>query len=273
MFSLKKGRALAKISGGKYNGEILYLNTEDNTCCKCCKKCSDYCKNKPCCKKCNLDQNFGDTFIINDGKFLPIPKLEDRGVDYIAGPSGSGKSTYAANLALAYKMVNPKNDFFIFSRGAAKTDPAFSKLNPIQIPINESIVDHPIDITKELTKGCLILFDDCNTIQDDKQKKAIDKLMADIMEIGRKLDINIIITNHLVIPNEKKIARTIMNEMQSLTVFPKSGSTHQIKYCLKQYYGLNNKQITDILEIPSRWITIIKNYPMCILFDKGALLL
>ena len=58
--------------------------------------------------------------------------------------------------------------------------------------------------------------------------------------------------------------------MQSLTVFPKSGSSQQIRYCLKQYYGLNNKQINAILSLPSRWITIYKNYPMCVLYEKGA---
>jgi hypothetical protein len=283
MLNFSKGRPLAKIEGGEYKGEILYIDTtdkEDDNCCDC-KICSKKCYYKPCCKKCTVyyeeinssEENFGDFFKINKGKLLPLPKIDERSVDYIAGPAGSGKSTYAAGLAKAFKKIYPDKDFFIFSRTDSKKDPAFKGLRPIQVPIDESIIEDPIDITNELTGGCLILFDDCNTIQNDKHKKAIDNLIADIMEVGRKLNVWIIITNHLVIPNEKKIARTIMNEMQSLTVFPKSGSSQQIRYCLKQYYGLNNKQIDSVLSIPSRWVTIFKNYPMCVLWDKGAFIL
>lgn len=281
MFSFKSGRPIAKIAGGKYNGEILYLkkDEEEMKCCKC-KRCSKKCLIKPCCKKCNKylsssesEEDLGDYFEIDDGKMIPIPKVDERSVDYIAGPSGSGKTTYSTNLARAFKKIYPEKDFLVFSRADIKNDPAFAGMRPAQVIIDESFVENPIDITKELTAGCLILFDDCNTIPDDKQKRAVDKLMADIMEVGRKLGIWIIITNHLVIPNERKVARTIMNEMQSLTVFPQSGSSQQIRYCLKQYYGLNNKQIDQILAIPSRWITVSRHYPMFILHEKGAFIL
>lgn len=281
MLNFNKGRQLAIIKGGKFDDEILFLDTEDESeeeCCNC-KKCSINCKKKPCCKKCKkyvkdiIDNYKNNIFVINDGKLIPVMKDNERSVDYISGPSGSGKSTYAATLAKSFKLIHPDKDFYIFSRSNPKNDPAFKKLDFITIPIDESIVSNPIDITEELTRGCLVLFDDCNTIIDDKQKKAVDKLMADIMEVGRKLDIWIIITNHLVNPNEKKIARTIMNEMQSLTIFPKSGSSHQIKYCLKTYYGLNEKQINLILSLPSRWVTIFKTYPQTVMYDKGAFVL
>jgi hypothetical protein len=294
MLNFIKGRPLAKISGGKYNNEILYIDTKNDKdtskkkiCGGCnCKTCSKKCLKKKCCKNCRIfyddsessessDLQFeGDFFeVFNKSTLLPIPSVDERSVDYIAGPSGSGKSTYAAKLATSFKKIYPEKDFFVFSRTDARRDPAFAKLKPIQITIDDSIVDNPVDITNELSGGCLILFDDCNTIQNDAQKKAIDKLMADIMEVGRKLNIWIIITNHLVIPNEKKVARTILNEMQSLTVFPKSGSLQQIRYCLKTYYGLNNKQINEITHVPSRWVTIYKNYPMCVLHEKGAYIL
>jgi adenosyl cobinamide kinase/adenosyl cobinamide phosphate guanylyltransferase len=285
MLNFKKGRPLAKISGGEFNGEILYINKENNdeqTCGGCnCKKCSKRCVNKPCCKKCKIyfeesessDDNIGDIMQIDDGKLIPIPSIDERSIDYIAGPSGSGKSTYAANLAKSFKKIFPEKDFFIFSRTNSKNDPAFKGVKQIQVTIDESIVENPIDITKELTNGCLILFDDCNTISDDKQKKAIDHLMKDILEVGRKLNIWIIITNHLVIPDERKLARAMMNEMQSLTVFPKSGSAQQISYCLKHYYGLSKKQIEQIINLPSRWVTIYKSYPQCVLYDKGAYIL
>lgn len=281
MISFKKGRAIAKINGGKLDNELLYINNEeihDDSSGFCdCRNCSPKrCKKRPCCDYCCFNDDLPSDskhIFINDGILSPIPKVEERGVDYIAGPSGSGKSTYAATLASVFKKVYPKSNFYIFSRTDCRDDPAFKHLNPIQVTIDDSIVDDPIDAVSELKGGCMVLFDDCNTIPNDKQRKAVDKLMADIMEVGRKLNIWIIITNHLVIPNEKKMARTVMNEMQSMTVFPKSGSVQQIKYCLKQYYGLNNKQIDMIVSLPSRWVTVFKNYPMCVMHERGAFIL
>lgn len=283
MLTFREGsRPIAKIKGGRYDGEILFLDSEkdkysdsddsQDKCCRC-KKCSKKCQKIPCCKKCKMFGTFNDYFEINDGTIVPLPKIEERSVDYIAGPSGSGKTTYAVCLAKIYKRLHPEKAFFLFSRTNYQNDPAFQEIRPYQIMIDDSIVQHPIDITKELSAGGLLLFDDCNTVQDDKQKKAIDKLMNDIMEVGRKLNITIIMTNHLVIPNERKVARTIMNEMQTFTFFPQSGSAQQIRYCLKTYFGLSNKQIDQILKIPSRWITLHKNYPMCLLHERGVFLI
>lgn len=280
MFNLSKGRPLAKIIGGELDGEF-YLKTDDDQQMDegpCCKKCSTKCQKKPCCGGCRMcyedeDDELGEVFEIDDGKLVQLPKIDERSVDYVSGPSGSGKTTQAVGLMRAFKRIYPEKDIYVFSRADVRNDRAFAGIRPTQITIDESIVKQPIDITKELTGGCMVLFDDCNTVQDDKQKKAIDKLMADIMEVGRKLGIWIIITNHLVIPNEKKVARTILNEMQSLTVFPKSGSVQQIRYVLKNYFGLNNKQIEEIVTLPSRWVTIYKNYPMSVLYEKGAFLL
>lgn len=256
MLNLANGIALAKIIGKKYDGEILYLDKDDQT-----KKDKD-----------PRNTYFGREFIIF-GKLDPILNVKERSVSYIAGPSGSGKTTYAVNLIKNYKKIFPNKDFFLFSRTNHESDPAFKNMKINQVLINENLLDNPVDIEKELTGGCLLLFDDCNTIQNDKLKKQIDKLIADIMEVGRRMDITIIVTNHLVIPNEKKIARTIMNEMQSLTVFPKSGSSQQIMYALKTYYGLNKKQIENILSLPSRWVTINKNYPMYIIYEHGCFIL
>ena len=205
-------------------------------------------------------------------KFEPRLNPYQRTVSYICGPSGSGKSTYAAELIRAYLNFQEK-EFYIFSRTDCRGDPAFKDLKYTQIAINESLIEDPIDITQDLIGGSLVLFDDCNTIQNKKLKDVVEKIMEDILEVGRKLDITIIITSHLVIPNSKNFARTIMNELQYLTVFPKSGSSQQIRYALKTYFGLSNKQIDDILQIKSRWITISKSYPMYVLSERLAYIL
>lgn len=207
----------------------------------------------------------------------PLPDLENRFVEYIAGPSGSGKSTVASELANVFYEEYPKIPIFIFSRTDPTNDPAFEEILDAvtYIPLNENLVQQPLDITTNpfLKQGCLMIFDDVTTVHNDLVKREIEKLLADAMEVGRKLNCNMIITNHLVVPNEKKLARTILNELNMLTVFPRSGSTQQIRYALKTYFGLNNNQIEEILGLKSRWIRISKSYPMYVLYEYGAYIL
>lgn len=243
MLNYKKGNTIAMIDGGKGDGKILFVNPK-------------------------IIKRDEEEIVLKNGKFLPIPPAKGRSVVYIAAPSGAGKTTFAAEYIKAYLAIFPEKDFFIFSRTDAKDDKAFRGMKYSQVKIDKSLIEDPIDITKELTNGCIILFDDVNTILDDKIKKEVDKLMADIMEVGRKLNISIVITNHLVIPNEKKIARTILNECQSLTVFPKSGSVQQIRYCLKNYFGYDDKQIKEFLKEDTRWIMFFKSYPQIVLTER-----
>lgn len=240
MLNYKDGRLIAKVKGGKKNGKILYLDEQDS-------------------------KDGVNHIEIPDGMFIPLADADKREVVYIAGPSGSGKSTYSADYINSFMTIFPKQELFVFSRTDAENDPAFAHLDFNQVLIDDSLIENPIDITEELTEGCIILFDDVNTIQNEALKKAVDKLMADIMECGRKLGIYCVITNHLVIPNERKIARTILNECTSLTVFPKSGSIQQIKYVLKTYFGYSNNQIENFLKTKSRWITFYKTYPQLVL--------
>lgn len=271
MFSFNKGRALAKIKGGEYDGEIIYIKSDND---KCCEKCSEKCcyTKKRCCKLCNQccgkdDEEF-DEIELENSKLITLPNTETREIPYVAGPSGSGKSTHSSKYVEVYKKLFPEKMFLLFSR--KDNDPILDKLNPTRILINEELVNDPIDITKELSGGAIVLFDDVTTIQDDKVRKAVEKLMMDIMEVGRSYDVYIIITNHLVIPNEKKFARTLLNEIQSITIFPKSGSAQQIRYALKTYFGFNNKQIDKVIGLPSRWVTIYKTYPQCVVYETGC---
>jgi len=249
MLNINDGKPIGMVSSGKNSGEIIFISDDDDL------------------------KNGYKTINLKDDKLIPLLDTDQRQVYYIAGPAGSGKSTYTMMLATCYKKIFPKRDIYIFSRTDSRKDPAYAKLKPMQVDINEGLLTQPIDIEKDIKKGSLIIFDDCNTIGDAALKKAVNALIVDILEVGRKLEIWTIITNHLVNPSEKALGRVILNEMQVLTVFPKSGSAHQIKYCLKNYFGLSNKQIQEIFDLKTRWVTIFKNYPMCVMHEHGAYLL
>jgi len=205
-------------------------------------------------------------FIIDDGSLEPMPNLRnERDVLFVAGPSGSGKSTYIGKYIKNYKMTFPKNDVVVISK--VVKDPAFDKFKPIRIEISEeNIIDNPINVSE--FKDCLVVFDDIDTITDNRLLKAVQKLRDDCMEIGRHDRVSVAATSHLLM--NYKLTRGMINEAQTVTFYPRSGSSYQINNFLKAYGGLNKDQIQRIMDLPSRWVTLHKNYPAYVFYEKGA---
>lgn len=259
MFSFKKGIPVARIKGGKDDDKLLRLDTsqhshrhdeeEDQTVYECHKRS-------------HMEER------------LPV---EGRSCVYICGQSGSGKTEKMLSLIKPYSLFFPKKKIFLFSRTNFKEDPAYKKykISPIQIKIDENLLHNPIDITSELKSddGSIVLFDDCATLQNDKLRNCIDKLVMDILEVGRKLDITTIITSHMIIGNTRATSRVILNECNIWCLFPKSGSLQQAKYALKEHVGLSNQQIDELMNLPSRSVSIHKTYPNYIFSDKIAYIL
>lgn len=246
MFTFDKGRPIAKFITGKNKDKPLKLLENDD----------------------NESEILGTDIEFNRSKILPIPNNETR-IYYICGPSGSGKSTMAANILQTYKKQNPKNDIYIFSR--KDRDEVLDKLKPLRIPIDDDLIDNPLDITKEAENGgCCFLFDDYNTIQDKELREAVSKIMHDILEVGRSYNVSCIITNHLINGDNKKDMRTIFNEAHNITIFPKCGNRHGMEYMLKNYIGFDKKIIDRILKLNSRWCTISTTYPNYVLYENGA---
>jgi hypothetical protein len=247
--SFEDGRPIAKIITGKYKGKVIFIDADENA---------------PGAKYSKID--------LRKNKVQPVLDPEIRDIAYIAGPSGSGKSTLASKLALTFKKLFPKKDIYFFSRKNWEEDPAFKKIKPIQVIIDKALVEDPI-VMEDIDPGSLLIFDDVSTITNKAQKDSVYGLIKDVLEVGRARKLDMIITNHLINPNDREFARTILNELKSLTVFPKAGSAYQIRYALKNYFGLSKKQIDEILRIKSRWVTIYKTYPMTILYENGAYIL
>lgn len=238
------------INDGEYDGEILYIDTENK-------------KNR----------NTND-FEIDDGELNILPKMDTREIIYIAGPSGSGKSTLSANYIDKYRTLFPEREVYIFSKvneddklDSIKKHDSKGECKITRVPLTADI--HDIDIATEL-KDSLVLFDDCDTIPDKHISESVSKLKNDILETGRHYNIHCVITSHLISPNDRKNGRVILNECHSLCIFPKCGATQQITYALKTYFGFNNNQIQKIIELPSRWVLVNKSYPQYILYDKGC---
>jgi len=246
MLSFKEGRPIAKITSGKYKDEIIYVNDNEDA------KDSLY-------AKIDLKRN----------TLAPIMDPENRSVWYIAGPSGAGKSTFSAALLTSFKKLHPKKPIYFFSRTNWESDPAYAKIKPQQVRIDQSLVDDPVMIEQDIEKGSCTVFDDVNTIHDKQIKSEVFHLVADILEVGRKMGISCIITSHLISGNDRNFSRTVLNELQHLVFFPRGSPTHHVYYALETYFGLSKKKIAEILKIKSRWIVITRLYPMTIMSEHG----
>jgi hypothetical protein len=214
-----------------------------------------------------LDEKHNKELTLHDGEILPIPNPDGRECLYIAGPSGSGKSTYIGKYAKAWKKLFPQGDVIVFSR--VLEDKALDQLNPMRIEINDDLIENPIEPSE--LRDCLVIFDDTDTIPDKDLKEAINNLKDDLLETGRHENVYVVISSHLI--NKNKESRVVLNECHQIIVFPSSGSAYPIRYCLKQYFGLENADISKIMKLPSRWVCVHKNYPTSIMHSKGAYLL
>jgi len=242
------GDIIAQILTGKYKDKNIHLNRSETP----------------------VKDNYAK-ITLNNNTLKPVSTPIAR-VSYIAGPSGSGKSTYAAMLIKSFKKEHPKANIYGFSRTNLKEDPAFSKLKILQVRLDNSIITDPINI-QDMEKGSMVVFDDVGTIADNNIRNAVFHTMEDIMEVGRRMNLFVVITNHLVNPNDKKFGRTVMNEMQSFTFFPRSGSSAQIIYALKTYCGFDAKQIKEVMKLPSRWVTVFRGYGTTVMHLHGAYVL
>ncbi len=232
---------IAKIIKGKKN-DIIYLNEQG--------------------------PGFDHITVNKPERLSPYPDPNHRQVIYVAGASGSGKTTYASQYIYNYLELFPNNKVYVFSR--LELDQNLDAMGCIAIPINEEL--SKVDIINDISNA-LCLFDDIDTIPNKKIKDLVFNIQNDILETGRHKNIYIIVTSHLLNGNDKKNTRTILNEAQQITFFPKGGNVRQIRYLLKEYLGFDGKQIDKILKIPSRWITVCKNYPQAIFEENGAFIL
>lgn len=312
MLSFDEGRPIAIIKNGKYDGKILRLTTnikekpdikEDPI----EYLGEDYFKSKKkkitlkemlhikkamdkdiepieddlieIYKNAKVDLNKGlsrEFKIFDDGQLYPIPlvqskdsKEKQREVILVSGASGSGKSYYVSKYAEMYKDMFKDRKIFIFSR--VKEDKALDKLGATRIMLDETFIEGE-PMTADDFEKCLVIMDDVSTISNKKIKDAVELLMSDILETGRHRDIYMAITNHLL--NNYGKTKLLLNESNAITVFPHGGtSKYAISYFLKNYVGASREQIRKILSLKSRWITVLKSYPQCILHSGGSFIL
>lgn len=201
-----------------------------------------------------------------DEQFQCIPNPEtERQILYITGRSGSGKSYYTLHYCQEYKRMFPKRDVFLFS--ALNEDSTLDKLKGLKrIKLSEEFCND--DITSEDFKNAMVIFDDTDVISDKKIRNKVNMIMNNILQVGRHHNTSCIITTHTACNG--KDTKVILNEAHSITIFPNGLGNRSMKYLLDSYLGLDKDQCKRIKKLQSRWVSIIKSFPMTIISEKEA---
>jgi hypothetical protein len=198
------------------------------------------------------------------GTFDIIPDIsQGYEIIYVFGASGSGKSYFAAGYALTYRKMFPHKNIFIFSKKAS--DPSFERrinidgknvnieniLKIRRVPIDDDFLDKKIDIATDFSDS-LVIFDDFLYHEDKKIVEKLCHLVVDIITLGRQSGIYCVITAHLLYAMKNRdLYSNIQNELHKLVWF--SGvNTYQLRYSLKNYWGIPQKMIEGLLQMEPR---------------------
>lgn len=251
MFNLSNnGKVVAKISGGRYDGKLIYCCNED---------AGDTSDSEDYESKGMGRSSFNYVNIKkHNGKLEPTPDTtRERDISYICACSGSGKSFYTKLYIKNYIKAYPKNNIYLFSK--LKNDESLDDIKKIQrVKIDEDLIKDPVELD-DLTNS-LVVFDDIDTITNKLLKDALLLLQDDILQCGRHKNVSCVITSHLATKgNETKI---ILSEAHNIVLFLGSGQNYD--YILNKYLGYTTKEIQALKRLKSRWVSFCRHYPQII---------
>jgi hypothetical protein len=106
---------------------------------------------------------------------------------------------------------------------------------------------------------------------EGKEGKAVQQLIDDICIMGRHTVTSILILSHHL-SNFKK-TRLCLTEATNFVLYPQSTGNHALNYFLKTYVGMGPKEVANLKKSGSRWLMIHKNFPIFYVTETEASLL
>lgn len=200
---------------------------------------------------------------VGDEKLQQLPNNKsEREIIFCCGASGSGKSTYIYNYCMEWKKRHKGKDIYVFS--ALTDDSSIDKLKPKRIKIDDELIQNPLSASD--FENSMIIFDDIDVIQNKEHKKAVQKILMEVLQIGRHFKISCCMSNHLLAGGSE--TKHILNECHSITYYPRGTAPRSIKYLTENYIGLTKEQRLDAEKSNSRWITCFKQYPLTLMTER-----
>ena len=220
-------------------------------------------------KKENVITFLKDLKLKDNQRFQHIPNINmERNILYITAPSGQGKSYYTKQYADQYRKIYPKREIYLFS--SLTDDSSIDKIKNLRrIKLSPEFLNE--DFSAKDFSESLIIFDDTDCITDKRMKQKINGILHSLLETGRHFSSSVIFTRHIATAGHD--TKKILNECHSVTIFCNGMGGKSKKYLLDQYLGLDKHQIKRLTKLESRWVTIMKTYPMICLSEKEAFVL
>jgi len=221
----------------------------------------------------DLKDNNAELNLLKDDKKKSwfMPALQDRISMFICGSSGAGKTYFIRNIAMIYKMMNPKNKVYMIS--SKETDITLERkyaddlgtigghLKYKQIVINEDNHESMTwELMKDQLKNSLVIFDDC-IFTDKKVMSSVLKLQERVLNLGRDRDIGVIISKHVLQDAQNRI---IKNATKQIVIFPQYSSTKHIRDYLKSL-GFSKQHIRKVVNTNSRWVLVNTTFPKIVI--------
>jgi hypothetical protein len=179
---------------------------------------------------------------------------------FVCGRAGSGKSYWVGEYIRTFKKFYPKRRIYLISQKTHDKllDPLIHKRIPIE-DIGEA------DFIADDFKECLVILDDVDVIPDKKLEKIVFDLIAILLEVGRSLDIYVVLTLHIAASHNQ--SKRILNACTHFVYF-KDSATHSNEYVLQTYFGFDKQELKALKKIDSRSITIIRDVPQMVLANN-----
>lgn len=116
-------------------------------------------------------------------------------------------------------------------------------------------------------KDCMVIFDDYDTLTGDTEK-VITKIVDDLAIMGRHTNTTMLCLSHYL-TNYKK-TRLLLNEATHIVVYPLSTSYHALRYLVKNYVGVDEDDLKRQRKLGSRWLCYSKGFPQYMISQKNA---
>jgi hypothetical protein len=205
---------------------------------------------------------------------IPIPyvdlKHKQRSASFVSGVSGCGKSTVAVHLIRELRKLrkDPERFVAVFSTTIID-DPAYARLKNIEFI---SLQDPRfLQLQVEELENRIIVFDDHENLKNPALEKYARDFLQDVLERTRKLDVDVIVINHMTQNYHK--TRTIINECDTYYLNVAQNKTSSRRFLLA-HSTMAKRAITALckheFENPFSFVALHRCYP-CYLIREDTI--
>ena len=214
---------------------------------------------------------------IIDGKseFFPIISKEYKQNEriFICGKSGCGKTYYFIRpYIIEFLRVFKGSKVYFFS--SKSEDEAVDDLPIKRVHIDDDFVENPPDIRQFTNKDKinLVVFDDIQDYQNQKQNKAVARLRDEMLRNGRSLGLYLVYVWHK--PADRKNTEQQIFESTATVIFPKTSGHDDYNYMMERYLGIKNVKTRNLLsKAKSNFVYVIKKSPSVAISNNYILVL